>query len=102
MVCREGKWGSEATQCLSDADCFGAEVCNSTLGACVCPMWSPREQHAVTSDGRYLYVMGGLTAPQKRYCGAYACGDPWAGAYTGFMNVSRRGLRDRKPAFHSC
>jgi hypothetical protein len=54
-------------------------------------MWSAREQHAVASDGEYIYVMGGFTSPQRAYCGPYACGDPWAGAYTGFMNVRRRG-----------
>lgn len=90
-LCREGKWGSSAWQCRSDADCYGAEYCNTTMAVCVCSMWSPREQHAVASDGQYLYVLGGFTTPQRRHCGAYSCGDAWAGTYTGFMNVSRPG-----------
>jgi hypothetical protein len=85
---REGKWGDKTTQCRQDSDCYGNERCNATLGACVCQMWSPREQHAVATDEGYIYVLGGLTSPQERYCGPYACGDPWASAYTGFMNVS--------------
>ena len=51
-------------------------------------MWSAREQHATVAYGGYIYVLGGYTSPQTAHCGPYACGDPWASAYTGFMNVS--------------
>ena len=85
---RQGKYGSLASQCQVDSDCYGNEICNTTMSTCVCQMWSPRQQHTVTTDDTYIYVMGGYTSPQKSHCGPYACGDPWANAYTGFMNVS--------------
>lgn len=51
-------------------------------------MWTPREQHAVTNYGGYLYVSGGYASRlygQFSNCGKLACGDTDAGAYRYFL-----------------
>ena len=79
--------------CVTNNDCYGAEKCEQGLsgggkGVCVCSMWSPRENHAVsvqhvyqregglddtnfpegdlihTED--YIYVVGGFVNLRKR------------------------------------
>ena len=66
--------GHERATCASDVDCYGNELCQS--GACVCQMWSPREQFAVQAFPRQplftedcpatgpesrIYVFGGFS-----------------------------------------
>ena len=54
----------------------------------MCSIWSPREQHAVTAYGAYMYVSGGYASrlySQFSNCGAFACGDTDAGAYRFFL-----------------
>ncbi len=83
--------GELKKQCTDRADCYGAEVCEDNV--CVCPMWSPREHHAVAvqhvfvngtkSDDTnqrlrfsedYIYVVGGFTNIRKSFCGDHSCG----------------------------
>jgi len=87
--------GRMSSQCTvgSSGECYGVEVCEalaegSSTGVCVCPMWSPRENHAATvqhifkkdADNvttiseDYVYVVGGFINIRKSFCGSYSCG----------------------------
>ena len=78
--------GHERATCISDDDCYGNEMCQNQ--ACVCQMWSPREQFAVTSfppqplfttecptsgpESR-MYVYGGFSHRYVQMCAYNAC-----------------------------
>jgi hypothetical protein len=54
----------------------------------VCNMWTPREQHAVTNYGGYMYVSGGYASrlyDRFSNCGDLACGDTDASSYRYFL-----------------
>ena len=85
----EGKWGLESMSCESDADCWGAESCSLERKTCVCNMWTPREQLAVTVFGNFMYISGGYASrlyDRQTSCGSYACGDLDSSAYRYYMN----------------
>jgi hypothetical protein len=93
----EGQRGLKSQQCITDADCYGAEVCgfsgSATVpafkGVCVCSMWTSREQLAVAAYGEHMYVSGGYASQlfsQHTNCGPYACGDTDASAYRYYLS----------------
>jgi hypothetical protein len=93
----EGQRGLKSQQCITDADCYGAEVCgfsgSATVpafkGVCVCSMWMSREQLAVAAYGEHMYVSGGYASQlfsQHTNCGPYACGDTDASAYRYYLS----------------
>lgn len=83
-----GRYGTPDNQCTQDSDCYGSGECVDIAGngysTCVCPMWSPRELHAVAVYNDVIYVVGGFVSMRTSSCGIYACGDVDAGAYLGF------------------
>ncbi|CAM9660041.1 unnamed protein product, partial [Phaeothamnion confervicola] len=85
-----GAYGTAEAACSSDGDCYGAAVCRvmatTAAGTCVCPLWSPREGHAVVAYGGRMYVVGGFASVHRSRCGSYACGDIDAGSYRRYMN----------------
>lgn len=85
----DGKFGIESSQCKRDQDCYGNEYCEPKKLVCVCRMWSPREQHAVSSYNKYMYVSGGFASRLYSLhtdCGPYACGDTDASSYRYYMS----------------
>jgi hypothetical protein len=84
---REGKSGRKSEACKRDSDCYGAERCEKHT--CVCPMWSPREQHAVASYKNFMYISGGFSSrlySKFSNCGPYACGDIDATSYRYYLS----------------
>ena len=99
--------------CNSDRDCYGIAVCvnlalNSAEKVCMCPMWSPREGHAVSvqhvfkrnseAEGGnlvisedYIYVVGGFINVRKSFCGDHACGTSGYRMYMDDVWVSNDG-----------
>jgi hypothetical protein len=81
--------GVPEAACLSDNDCYGVAECTTLTGmltgVCVCPMWSPRENHAVAvqhlytyapgnnstivAEDDYMYVVGGFVSARRSFCG---------------------------------
>jgi hypothetical protein len=85
---RENRFGTRATKCLSDSDCYGAETCDTDIWTCVCPMWTSREQHSVAVYGGAMFVVGGYASQLfTRFsdCGAFACGDTDASDYRYYL-----------------
>ena len=87
----QGKHGALKNECVTDADCYGVGECRDVVGGtghmtCVCPIWSPRELHAVAVHNAVIYVVGGFVSLRKSSCGDYACGDVDAGAYRGYKS----------------
>lgn len=87
----QGKAGVPANECSEDDDCYGVGVCQDVGGTgrhttCVCPMWSPRELHAVATYDGNIYVVGGFVSVRRSNCGDHACGDVDAGAYRGYKS----------------
>lgn len=86
----QGKYGAPENECLTDSDCYGVGECldvgSTGHMTCVCPMWSPRELHAVAVHLEVMYVVGGFVSLRKSNCGDYACGDVDAGAYRGYKS----------------
>jgi hypothetical protein len=83
------KTGTLAEACSKDADCYGAETCDSVLKTCVCLMWSPRESFSLAASGNNLYVVGGFASALysgRSTCGGYPCGATAAGDYRYYMN----------------
>ncbi|GMH97352.1 hypothetical protein TrVE_jg7648 [Triparma verrucosa] len=86
--------GQKSQMCVDSSDCYGVAECRSLAEGspdkvCVCPMWSPRENHAVSVqhtykrsvDGAsldhaedYIYVVGGFVNIRKSFCGSHSCG----------------------------
>jgi hypothetical protein len=85
-------------KCSTSNDCYGAEECKKgttkclgqTAGCtCVCSMWGPREQHAISEFGGFMYVSGGFGAQlysDFSKCGEYACGDIDATTYRVYLS----------------
>ena len=86
----QGKYGAPENKCTADVDCYGVGECHEVGGkghaTCVCPMWSPRELHAVAAHDSIIYVVGGFVSLRRSNCGDYACGDVDAGAYRGYKS----------------
>ena len=82
----DGKFGDASQKCSRNSDCYGAEYCDHVLNACVCPMWSPREQHAVAVSGDFIYVSGGYVSVQTARCGGFMCGDTDASSKRYYMS----------------
>ncbi|GMH57736.1 hypothetical protein TL16_g02453 [Triparma laevis f. inornata] len=86
--------GQAKEKCVDSSDCYGVAECRELADGspdkvCVCPMWSPRENHAVSvqhtykrsGDGTglehsedYIYVVGGFINIRKSFCGSHSCG----------------------------
>lgn len=87
----QGKHGAFENECSVDSDCYGVGECLDLAGdtshmTCVCPMWSPRELHAVAAHNGFIFVVGGFVSLRGSNCGDYACGDVDAGAYRGYKS----------------
>ena len=83
--------GSMGSRCYRSSDCYGVAECKS-LGntpdkVCVCPMFSPRTNHAVVVQHRYsiqedesvfaedvMYVIGGFINVKQAFCANRSCG----------------------------
>jgi hypothetical protein len=78
--------GHERSTCSSNSDCYGNEKCIND--ACICQMWSPREQFAVdvfppqptfttqcpeTGPPARMYVFGGFGSRYVQKCAENAC-----------------------------
>lgn len=99
--------GHERATCVSDEDCYGNELCES--GACVCQMWSPREQFAVQAFPRQplfteecpatgpesrIYVFGGFSNRYVQRCASNACNQ----GYTEYNNDVWRTKKECVPS----
>jgi len=84
--------GSAGSKCYKSSECYGVAECK-TLGnntrekVCVCPMFSPRENHAVAIQHRFsvqddgsviaqdvIYVVGGFINVKQTFCANNSCG----------------------------
>eukprot|EP00520_Triparma_pacifica_P017234 CAMPEP_0118643692 /NCGR_PEP_ID=MMETSP0785-20121206/6528_1 /TAXON_ID=91992 /ORGANISM="Bolidomonas pacifica, Strain CCMP 1866" /LENGTH=1314 /DNA_ID=CAMNT_0006535375 /DNA_START=251 /DNA_END=4195 /DNA_ORIENTATION=- len=109
--------GQLSQKCETNDDCYGSAICKQIEpphSVCVCPMWSPRENHAVAvqhvfkvtpEDGNgtprsldisedYIYVVGGFINRRNSFCGSFACG---TNVYRHYMDdawVSNNGGKD--------
>lgn len=87
-------WGSRAARCVTSADCFGVAECVDlperaappSNRACVCPMWSAREQFALAAHEGHMYVSGGIVSVRESRCGRFACGDVDAGSLRRYVS----------------
>ena len=122
--------GQAKEKCVSNDDCYGVAECRqladgSPESVCVCPMWSPRENHAVTVQHTYkvtpedaengidrsldvsedyIYVVGGFINVRKSFCGSNSCGTNGYRFYMDDAWVSNNGGAtwvQFKPAFDS-
>ena len=83
--------GSIGSKCYMSSDCYGVAECkelgNTSERVCVCPMFSPRKNHAVAVQHRYsvledgsvfaedvMYVVGGFTSVKQAFCANRSCG----------------------------
>ena len=93
--------GQAKEKCETNNDCYGVAECGSLAAGspdkvCFCPMWSARENHAVSvqhayqrqtgtdenghANGAllhsedYIYVVGGFVNIRKSFCGSHSCG----------------------------
>ena len=83
------KYGIKSSDCTSDNDCYGAEVCDSNWKVCVCPMWTSREQFGLSTQGQYMYISGGYTSvliSDVTSCGNRPCGDKDASSYRHYLS----------------
>ena len=80
-----------SSQCYRSSDCYGVAECkalgNTPDKVCVCPMFSPRTDHAVVKQHRYsiqedgsvfaqdvIYVIGGFINVKQAFCANRSCG----------------------------
>ena len=102
--------------CEDDSDCYGQARCLDLQGThrtCVCPMWSPRENHATSvqhvfskvEEGNmnvaehsedYMYVVGGFVSVRRSFCGELlrTDGQPSTGHSCGSSNSYRYYIDD--------
>jgi hypothetical protein len=83
--------GSMGSKCVTSSDCWGVAECkalgNTPQRVCVCPMFSPRTNHAVTVQHRFsiaddgsvfaedvIYVIGGFINVKQAFCSNRSCG----------------------------
>ena len=83
--------GSLGSKCYRSSDCYGIAECkalgNTSEMVCVCPMFGPREHHAVAVQHRFsiqednstfaedvIYVVGGFTSVKQAFCSNRSCG----------------------------
>ncbi|KAL9186585.1 hypothetical protein ACHAXT_005823 [Thalassiosira profunda] len=83
--------GSIGSKCYQSSDCYGAAECkalgNTHEKVCVCPLFSPRKDHAVAVQHRFsvqedgsviaedvMYVVGGFTTVKQAFCANRSCG----------------------------
>ena len=84
--------GSAGSKCYKSSECYGVAECkalgnNTREKVCVCPMFSPRENHAVAVQHRFsvqedgsvialdvIYVVGGFINVKQAFCAQYSCG----------------------------
>lgn len=83
--------GSMGSKCVTSSDCYGVAECkalgNTPHRVCVCPMFSPRTNHAVTVQHRFsvaedgsifsedvIYVIGGFVSVKQAFCANRSCG----------------------------
>uniref|UniRef100_A0A7S2M3Q2 Uncharacterized protein n=1 Tax=Skeletonema marinoi TaxID=267567 RepID=A0A7S2M3Q2_9STRA len=84
--------GSAGSKCYKSSECYGVAECkvlgnNTREKVCVCPMFSPRENHAVTIQHRFsvqdddsvisqdvIYVVGGFINVKQAFCANRSCG----------------------------
>lgn len=79
---KEQNWknGSRWAKCKSDNDCNGDSFCDHDLHACVCKMWTPREDHAVAVFKSKIFVTGGYVWVERHHCGHNTCGGEYRAA----------------------
>lgn len=84
--------GSAGSKCYKSSQCYGVAECkalgnNTREKVCVCPMFSPRENHAVAIQHRFsvqddssviaqdvIYVVGGFINVKQAFCANHSCG----------------------------
>eukprot|EP00986_Skeletonema_menzelii_P003562 scaffold1118_cov150-Skeletonema_menzelii.AAC.8 len=84
--------GSAGSKCYKSSECYGVAECkvlgdNTREKVCVCPMFSPRENHAVAIQHRFavqddgsvisqdvIYVVGGFINVKQAFCANSSCG----------------------------
>ena len=83
--------GSMSSKCHRSSECYGVAVCralgNTPEKVCVCPMFGPRTNHAVTVQQRFarqadgsvvsqdvIYVVGGTVTVKQAFCANRSCG----------------------------
>ena len=84
--------GSAGSKCHKSSECYGVAECkvlgnNTREKVCVCPMFSPRENHAVAVQHRFsfqndgsvvakdiIYVVGGYINVKQAFCANHSCG----------------------------
>ena len=84
--------GSAGSKCYRSSECYGVAECkvlgnNTREKVCVCPMFSPRENHAVAIQHRFsvqddgsvisqdvIYVVGGFINVKQAFCAKSSCG----------------------------
>ena len=111
--------GSISSKCVTSSDCYGVAECkalgNTPHRVCVCPMFSPRTNHAVTVQHRFsvsedgsifsedvIYVVGGFVSVKQAFCANRSCGP--ADGYRlaiddAWMSTDGVKWRQIKPAF---
>ncbi|KAL7555298.1 hypothetical protein ACHAWF_019048 [Thalassiosira exigua] len=83
--------GSPGSKCYRSSECYGVAKCealgNTKDKVCVCPVFSPRKDHAVAVQHRYsiqedgsvfaedvMFVVGGFTSVKQAFCANRSCG----------------------------
>lgn len=83
--------GSMSSKCHRSSECYGVAVCralgNTPEKVCVCPMFGPRKNFAVTVQQRFsrqadgsvvsqdvIYVVGGIVTVKQAFCANRSCG----------------------------
>ena len=84
-----GLYGTVDQMCETDADCYGAEACDTVWKTCVCQMWMGREQFGLAVYGSYMYLSGGYTSvliSDVSSCGDRPCGGTDASSYRRYLS----------------